>query len=354
MVQLTPFASSLLLHVITLTPKKMDQTPIVQIGEKRMIREFIKPFFNGTDDPSGVGDDCAMVEFGEEIALLSTDRVPSDLTAFKLGIIDFHGLGDYLARLNLSDIAACGGKAVGLLLNLGLPNHIGYEDVQALCRGFGGCAQRHGATVLGGDITNASELSISATSIGKVHRGGVLTRRGARSGDSIFISRPLGLTPAAFRVFNRKEEALFHAETIELLARQFTSLEPMLELGALLSASGLCGACMDNTDGIGQSLTELCEASNCAFVVKAGALKWHPTVYEICNAANVNPTELVFDGGADFSLVGTLRGHWTSDQATERFKHPIEIIGQVEYGSGLWLDNKRREPLKFRGWNYFQ
>src|ERR1039457_6474288 len=147
-----------------------------EIGEKALIRDFIKPFFNGSDDPAGVGDDCAMVPFGDEVALLSTDRVPSDLTAFKLGILDFHGLGDYLARLNLSDIAACGGRAVGLLLNLGLPNDIAYEDVQALCRGFGGCAERHGATVLGGDITSACELSISATSIGKAIRGQVLTR----------------------------------------------------------------------------------------------------------------------------------------------------------------------------------
>lgn len=131
----------------------MNKTPanarISEIGEKSLIRDFIKPFFNSVDDPAGVGDDCAMVTFGDEIALISTDRVPSDLTAFKLGILDFQGLGDYLARLNLSEIAACGGQAVGLLLNLGLPNDIAYEDVRALCRGFRDCASRHGATVLG-------------------------------------------------------------------------------------------------------------------------------------------------------------------------------------------------------------
>src|ERR1035438_1065322 len=145
------------------------------VGEKALIRDFIKPLFNSSDDPAGVGDDCAMVPFGDEVALLSTDRVPSDLTAFKLGILDFFGLGDYLARLNLSDIAACGGTAVGLLLNLGLPSDIGYDDVLSLCRGFGSCAEKHGATVLGGDITSACELSISATSIGRALQMNVLT-----------------------------------------------------------------------------------------------------------------------------------------------------------------------------------
>ncbi len=192
------------------------------VGEKAFIRDFIKPFFNLADDPAGVGDDCAMVSFGDEVVLLSTDRVPSDLTALRLGILDYPGLGNYLARLNLSDIAACGGHPVGLLLNLGLPSLIEYEDVQALCRGFESCAKRHGATVLGGDVTSASELSLSATSIGRAHRKHVLTRREGHPGDSIFISRPLGLTPAAFHVFLGGLEKRLSDESMEILRGQFT------------------------------------------------------------------------------------------------------------------------------------
>ncbi len=330
------------------TPKKLSE-----VGEKALIRDFIKPFFNGADDPAGVGDDCAMVAFGDEVALLSTDRVPSDLTAFKLGILDFHGLGDYLARLNLSDIAACGGQAVGLLLNLGLPNDIAYEDVRDLCRGFGGCADRHGATVLGGDITNACELSISATSIGKASRGRVLSRRGSIPGDSIFISRPLGLTPAAFHVFLGKLESRLAADSLTLLRRQFTDLEPMLSLGQALGASGQCGACMDNTDGIGQSLSELSDASKCAFVVHGSTLKIPSVVENVSQIIGVRPFEFVFNGGADFSLVGTIRGQWSGERASAHFGHPLEIIGHVEAGQGVWFEDGQRKPLAFRGWNYF-
>jgi thiamine-monophosphate kinase len=324
-----------------------------EVGEKALIRDFIKPFFNSTDDPAGVGDDCAMVAFGDEVALLSTDRVPSDLTAFKLGILDFHGLGNYLACLNLSDIAACGGQAVGLLLNLGLPSNVAYDDVLALCRGFGARAERHGATVLGGDITSASELSISATSIGRVARGRVLTRRNARPGDSIFISRPLGLTPTAFHIFLGKLESRLSPDSLTLLRRQFTDLEPMLSLGQALGESGDCGACMDNTDGIGQSLSELSDASKCAFAVHSSALRIPPLVENVSQIIGVRPLDFVFNGGADFCLVGTLRGNWSSERATARFGHPLEIIGNVEVGKGVWLDDGERKPLDFRGWNYF-
>jgi thiamine-monophosphate kinase len=333
--------------------KRTAQT-VSSLGEKLIIRDFIKPLFNANDDPAGVGDDCAMVPFGDEVALLSTDRVPADLTAFRLGILDYRGLGNYLARLNLSDIAACGGKAVGLLLNLGLPNDIPYTDVQSLCLGFADAAKRHGAVVLGGDITNASELSLSATSVGRAARARVLSRRAALPGDSIFSSRPLGLTPAAFLVFLGKLEAQFSAEDLALLRNQFSGLEPLLPLGQRLAESGECGACMDNTDGIGQSLSELSECSKRAFVISEAALRIPPIVENVSRVAGIPPLDFAFNGGADFSLVGTLRGDWTSDRATAQFEHPIEIIGKVENGTGVWIENGQRTPLTFRGWNYFQ
>jgi thiamine-monophosphate kinase len=329
-------------------------TPLLaDLGEKALIRNFIKPYFNKTDDPAGVGDDCAMVGFGNEIALISTDRVPADLTAFKLGLLDYWGIGDYLARLNLSDTAACGGRAVGLLLNLGLPNDISVEEVESLCRGFGECADRHGAGVLGGDVTNAGELSISATSIGRAARGLVLTRRRAMPGDSVFVSRPLGLTPAAFHVFRERRESELSPESVAQLKRQFTGMEPMLTLGQSLAASRTCSSCIDNTDGIGQSLSELAEASGCSVVVDHAELRIPAIVEQVARLVGRPALDIVFDPGADFSLVGTLQGEWSSERASTHYGRDVEIIGRVEVGHGVWLDDGVRKPLSYRGWNYF-
>ena len=94
----------------------MANSNISEYGEKALIEKFIKPLFNPNNDLFGIGDDCAMIEDkADEITLLSTDRVPADLISFKLGLIDYFGLGNYLAQLNISDIVAFGGKPVGLL-----------------------------------------------------------------------------------------------------------------------------------------------------------------------------------------------------------------------------------------------
>jgi thiamine-monophosphate kinase len=333
---------------------KDHELRISDVGEKNLIRKFIKPFFNAEDDPCGVGDDCAMLELGDEIVLFSTDRVPADLTAFRLGILDHYGLGDYLARLNLSDIAACGGRPAGMLLNLGLPPDTPYEHVESICKGFRSQADKTGCSVLGGDITASTELSISATSVGLAKRGKVLRRRGARPGDSIFISRPAGLTPAAFEYLLGKRTEDLSTGQVAQLRRQFTAMDPMIELGQKLANSGVCTSCMDNTDGIGQSLRELGEASSTSFVIEEALVVVPDLVAQVASTRNKDPMQFLVNGGADFSLIGTLEGRWDKKDAKMRFGDSLEIVGHVQEGSGVMLMQSGATcELAFRGWNYF-
>src|SRR5262249_33099260 len=95
---------------------------ISELGEKRLIAEVLRPLFNPEDDPRGVGDDCAVITHDAgTVVLVSTDRVPADLIALRTGVIDFRGFGAHVAAINASDIAACGGRLTGFLLNCGLP-----------------------------------------------------------------------------------------------------------------------------------------------------------------------------------------------------------------------------------------
>lgn len=149
-------------------------------------------------------------------------------------------------------------------------------------------------------------------------------------------------------------ENRFPEDVLKILRGQFTQMEPLLTLGKTLGASGQCGACMDNTDGIGQSLSELGEASKVAFVLRKAALRIPEIVEIVSREAGVEPLSIAFNGGADFSLVGTLTGKWSSERASEAFGHPLEVVGRVESGAGLWIEDAGRRPLVFRGWNYFQ
>jgi thiamine-monophosphate kinase len=330
---------------------------ISDIGEKRLISEFVRPFFNEMDEVGGVGDDCAMLEMASSgVCLISTDRVPADLIAFRLRILDYEGLGRYLACLNISDIAACGGRPLALLLNLGLPNDLDYEHFKSLCKGFKDAAEKHGCRVLGGDISSSNEISLSATSIGIAPKDKVLTRRDAKEGDKIFISRQLGLTPTAFAYYLECQSMrpILSESEIDILRRQFTNIDPLVSMGIALSESGRCTSCMDNTDGVGQSLLELSLASGVSFVIDVDTFQLDPLVEKIAAEVGDDAIELAFSAGADFSLIGTLDGRWLEKQGHALFDPSLQIIGHVEAGSGVKVRSASGEkPLEFSGWNYF-
>ncbi len=327
------------------------QLRISDIGEKRLISEFVSPLFNSENEITGVGDDCAMVPCGDEYMLLSTDRVPADLISFRLGLINYSGLGAYLANLNLSDIAACGGMPIGILLNLGLPNSMLFDDLKDLCSGALGAVVAQSAKVLGGDLSSSSELSISATSFGRVLQNEVLTRRGARPGDIVFASRPLGLTPAAFAYFLELRPRGFRVSDSEEdeLKEQF-GLPPLVALGRALATSGHCTACMDNTDGIGQTLSELSALSGVGIVIDYESVSIPAVVEKIARELQVDPIQLAFRAGADFSLVGTLCEHYTVLSTNSN----VQAIGVCEEATGLFLRKRSTiTALQVDGWNYY-
>ena len=328
-----------------------------EIGEKTFINEFLRPLFNPDNERNSIGDDCAAIEVPNgSFAIMSTDRVPADLIAFQADILNFRGLGRYLGVLNLSDVAACGGVPLALLFNCGTPPSLRVEDILELSVGLRDIAARFGAKIVGGDVTSSSEPSFSVTILGHVEKGKMLRRSGAKVGDSVFISREIGLTPVALDYcLNQPLYAWLSENERSRLQFQFLSIEPEIELGRRLCLSGHCSSCMDNTDGLAQSLSELARESNCSIVVQEDALQICPLVGRASFERNIEPITLALGPGADFGLVGTLDGNWTTEGARLRFGRGMSVIGIVEDGEGVLLEHATgRKPLGVRGWDCFR
>jgi thiamine-monophosphate kinase len=311
--------------------------------------------FNPRGARWGVGDDAGLVDVqpGKSI-LVSTDRVPADLIAFKFGILDYRGLGAYLARLNLSDIAACNGRPLGMLLNLGLPASLPVSALTQLLLGALEVCESVGCRIIGGDLSDSVDLSISATALGEVDKERAISRQTAQPGDTVFASRPLGLTPAAFLFLglSAARQALLPRVKRDLLWAQF-SCNPMFDLADRLAASGQCTSCMDNTDGIGQSLHELSEASRMSVVID-GSVPLPDLVVEVCDLAHVPSLETALSAGADFSLLGTLSGEWSDAALRSAFGEGMLKLGTVAAGEGLYIrDGEAVTEYIPSGWNYY-
>ena len=328
------------------------------IGEKELIKKFIKPLFNPSNAQNSVGDDCAVIGIDNKSICISTDRVPADLISYKIGLINDYQLGNYLAVLNISDLASSGAEPVGLLLTLAFEDDHNIDSFKDILNGVNDCAKRFGCEVLGGDLSNSKEMSLAATSIGITYSSSVLYRSNIQEGDLLFCSDFIGITPTAFEYFlYLKPKGFFLSKAEEsLLADQFRNPQPRISLGRMLSKSSLCTACMDNTDGFSQTFFELSEINNYKFEFDFSKLPIHELSYKIAEKLDMDITDLIFSAGADFQLMGALTKDYESKDRRKIITEDIYTIGKVKRGSGLKLCKKNGNQIDIlpKGWNYYQ
>ncbi len=335
-----------------------DQARLKDLGEKEIIRSIIRPMFNPHHKLGLVGDDCAVIDVsGIQYVSISTDRVPADLISFKLGLIDYVELGYYLAILNISDVLSSGASFVGLLLNLAFKEDFLVQDLEDLLKGVDKACGEYGGQVLGGDLSSAMEMNISATSIGVAEGSHVLYRYGTEIGDHIYCSNYLGLTSTAFHYFLKaKPSGLSLSQPEEdLLVNQFRKPKALSQLSRKLTQDNLRLTCMDNTDGIGQSLLELSEANSLRFVLKKELLPIHDLSFKIAEFLRMDVLEIALGTGADFQLVGTIDGSLDTMEIRNRIGNEVSIIGSTDAGNGLWMEEDIGESYKLEvsGWDYY-
>ena len=168
-----------------------------ELGERKIIEIFARNFRACDNEVVGIGDDAAVFEIDSDNYLVaSTDviiqstHIPREMTPEQIG--------KYAVNVNLSDIASMGAKPLGLLLSFGLPETLDENFIEELSKGVNSACHDHGTCVLGGDTKRHSEIVISGTALGKVNKGLVLTRAGAKEGDIIGITGRIGSAAAGF------------------------------------------------------------------------------------------------------------------------------------------------------------
>src|SRR4051794_14126085 len=187
---------------------------------------------------AGVEHDAAQLEG----ALVVTQDALVEGVHFRLDWLSWHELGWRAAAVNLSDLAASGATPEGLLVTLVAPGTTATGDVVDLYRGIA----ETGVPVVGGDTTEGPALVISVTALGRSEH--VPGRAGARPGDVLVVTGPLGAAGAAFR------------------EQRYVRPPLRLEEGRLLARGA--HALMDISDGIGVDAGHLARRSGVRCVLE--------------------------------------------------------------------------------------
>ena len=317
------------------------------LGERRLIARIRRAFGERRADVLlGIGDDAALVR-GPGRLLLTTDILVED-EDFRRADHPPRLLGRKALNVNLSDIAAMGGRPLHALVGLALPGDIEEAWLRQFMSGLRSAAGAAGVALVGGDLSQSGKIMIAVTVTGESVTP--VTRSGARPGDAIFVSGTLGDAAGGLRLLE-KGGINGVVKPVRPLVRAFLDPEPRLKLGALLARRRLASAMIDLSDGLSVDLRHICEESGAGAEVEAARIPISPALARFAR----DPLDMALNGGEDFELLFTVRP--ANEAAVERLAKAYRLcrIGRMTAGRAIRLvgEGNKKTPLRPRGFEHF-
>jgi hydrogenase expression/formation protein HypE len=282
-----------------------------------------------------LGEDCAVIAFGDEAAVLTTDPITGAQ----------RDLGWYAVYVATNDLAACGAEPVALTLTLLLAPGRPAEDLARVMRDASEAAREIGVEIVGGhtEVTAGIDRTVAVvTALGRAPRDRVLRSGGARPGDVLLLTKGAAIEGTAILAAER-EERLRPALGGDLLARAraFRRRLGVLPEGRAAASAG-ARAMHDVTEGgVLGAAWEMAAASGIGVRLEADRVPVLPETRAICEQLGVDPLGLIGSGAL---LVATPEPARTAG-AIEAAGVPVAAVGEF-LPEGRWLRRDGRDgPL---------
>ncbi|HEV8062438.1 MAG TPA: thiamine-phosphate kinase [Gemmataceae bacterium] len=276
----------------------------------------------------GPGDDAAILGMRSDVACLATTDMLLEGSCFLLEA-GGRAIGRKAMAVNLSDMAAMAGIPTAALISVGLPRHGGRKLAEELFLGLRETAAAFDTAIVGGDTNSwRGPLVISVTLLGEATAKGPVCRSGAKPGDWLMVTGPLG------------GSILGKHLTFTPRVREALCLHELVDLHAMI----------DISDGLAADLHHLCEESGCGAELDAGAI---PLSDDACRMADARPPlDRALGDGEDFELLFAVDAASGGELVRSQ---PIPGLTLVRIGrcveQGIWLRRDgQREVLPPHGY----
>ena len=231
----------------------------------------------------GLGDDCALLRAEKATIALSID-ISVEGVHFRREWLELPQIGYRAAAAALSDLAAEGARAAGLLVSVGVPAQSAPSEAAEIMAGVGAAASEAGAKVLGGDLTKAPQIVVDVCAIGTAPRP--VRRAGALAGDGLWVTGQLGGVALALQKY------LNGGRPSPDLALRFAHPEPRLAAGQWLASQG-ARAMIDLSDGLSSDAAHIAAASGVAVEIALERIPCWDGASSIVAAASGEEYELL-------------------------------------------------------------
>ena len=339
-------------------------TEISTLGEFGLIDHLTNDFVSKNESTvRGVGDDCAVMNYGDRRTLVTTDLLLEGIH-FDLRYVPLKHLGYKSVVVNLSDIYAMNGTPRQITVSLGISKRFTLEHIEELYSGIRLACQEYGVDLVGGDMSaSVTGLLISITALGEARAEDIVYRNGARDTDLICVSGDLGAAYMGLQLLERERQVAAglkddsfqpdFAGKEYLLERQLKP-EARRDVIAELHELGIRPtAMMDVSDGLSSELLHICKASSVGCRVYEDRI---PIDYQTAIQAeefNMNLVTAAMNGGEDYELLFTVP--LTDHEKVAQMK-TAKLIGRItkpELGAYLVSRDSQELEIRAQGWNAF-
>lgn len=323
-----------------------------EVGEFGLIDRLARRLPGGSGVIVGIGDDTAVLQLSPNAQLLATCDGQVEGVHFLRDGTPPRDLGHKALAVNLSDVAAMGGRPRWALVALTLPPDLEVEWIEALYDGMGDLASAHGVGVVGGNVARTTgPIVVDVTLLGEVPPGARMTRDVARPGDAILVTGWPGESAGGLRLILEPELRARVAESdADLLLDRHRRPTPRVAEGQRLGQAGVVTAAIDVSDGLAADLGHLLADNGVGATLDAAALPVSSSLRRLAEAIGRDALGFVLHGGEDYELLFTC--------PPERLGElPIVAtrIGTIDREPGMRLRRADGsvEPLAARGHDHF-
>lgn len=341
------------------------ETEISQLGEFGLIDRLTEKFpLKNKSSLKGVGDDAAVLRFGDKDVLVTTDLLLEGIH-FDLRYVPLKHLGYKAAVVNFSDIYAMMGTPKQIVVSLGVSSRFTVEHIEELYSGIRLACDAYGVDLVGGDTSaSVTGLVISVTCIGEADKDDIVYRSGAKPTDLICVSGDLGAAYMGLQLLERENVVSSQQKGKESYEPDFAGKEYILErqlkpearkdIVAMLKENGIHPtSMMDVSDGLSSELLHICKNSDVGCRVYEDRI---PIDYQTACMAeefNMNMITAAMNGGEDYELLFTVP--LTDNDKIEKLAgvRMIGYITKAELGAALVTRDGQEMKIRAQGWNAF-
>lgn len=246
----------------------------------------------------GIGDDAALLSFDPQARGVWSIDTSVEGVHFERAWLSPQDIGFRAHMAALSDIAAMGARPRASLLSLIVPQGFAEDDFDALIEGCAQAAEVSQSWIVGGNLSAGDSLSLTTSVLGDIE-GEALRREGAKAGERIWVSAPLGSAALGLACLQKE----FRAPEAEAFLAAWRRPHAAIAQGRALL--GQASAAIDLSDGLLQDLQHLCLASGVGAEIEVERLPSLPGARELALRLGLSWSEVQLRGGEEYALLWT-------------------------------------------------